>query len=167
MAAQVGEDPSPGDGRDESANERADRNWNEILQELRVTQTGIQLISGFLLAVVFQSRFTDLDRYQLILYLALVGLAAAATLLGLAPVLMHRTHFQHRRKPTVVRMGNRLLVAEIILVMLLTSGVCSLIFDVAVGRAAGLYALGISLAAAASLWLLTRPPAPGRDPGHR
>jgi hypothetical protein len=132
MAAAPGSGTGLGDGRDESANERADRNWNEILQELRVTQTGIQLISGFLLAVVFQSRFTDLDRYQLTLYLVLVGLAAAATLLGLAPVLMHRTHFQQRRKQTVVRMGNRLLVAEIVLVMLLTSGVCSLIFDVAV-----------------------------------
>lgn len=83
-------DVLPGDGRDKSANERADRNWTEILQELRVTQTGIQLISGFPLAVAFQSRFTELDSFQLALYLTLVGLAAAATLLGLAPVVMHR-----------------------------------------------------------------------------
>ena len=30
-----------GDQRDETATERADRNWDELLQELRVTQTGI------------------------------------------------------------------------------------------------------------------------------
>ena len=78
------------DGRDESVNERADRNWNEILQELRVSQTGTQIISGFLLAVAFQPRFDDLDQYQLVLYLTLVVLAGTAAALGLAPVSLHR-----------------------------------------------------------------------------
>ena len=50
------------DGRDESVNERMDRNWNEILQELRVTQTGTQILTGFLLAIAFQPKFADLDR---------------------------------------------------------------------------------------------------------
>lgn len=63
------------DGCGESVNERADRNWNENLQELRVSQTGTQIISGFLLAVAFQPRFDDLDQYQLVLYLTLVVLS--------------------------------------------------------------------------------------------
>ncbi|WP_291053049.1 DUF6328 family protein, partial [Herbiconiux sp.] len=49
-------DVAPGDGRDETENERLDRNWNELLQELRVIQTGTQILTGFLLAAVFQSR---------------------------------------------------------------------------------------------------------------
>ena len=57
-------DVDPGDGRDETENERLDRNWNEMLQELRVIQTGTQILTGFLLAAVFQSRFDDLDDYD-------------------------------------------------------------------------------------------------------
>ena len=50
-------DADPSDGRDESLNEKMDRNWNDILQELRVTQTGTQILTGFLLAIAFQPRF--------------------------------------------------------------------------------------------------------------
>ena len=54
-------DADPADGRDETLDERMDRNWNEMLQELRVTQTGTQILTGFLLAIAFQNRFTELD----------------------------------------------------------------------------------------------------------
>jgi hypothetical protein len=151
-------DALSGDGRDESPNERADRNWSELLQELRVTQTGTQLISGFLLAVAFQSRFTELDEYQLTLYLVLVALAAASTLLGLAAVLMHRTHFARRTKERVVGVGDRLLVLNIVVVVLLTAGVTSLIFDFTLGRVAGWVALGVALLVAAAIWIAVRPP---------
>lgn len=150
-------DAVPEDGRDESVNEKADRNWDDILQELRVTQTGTQLISGFLLAVAFQSRFDELDSYQLALYLVLVGLAGGATLLGLAPVVMHRSHFGQHQKRKVVRAGNRLLVANTIVVSLLIAGVCSLIFDFTVNRLAGAVAFAVGLVVAAALWILVRP----------
>lgn len=150
-------DVLPGDGRDESANERADRNWSEILQELRVTQTGTQLISGFLLAVAFQSRFAELDDYQLALYLILVAFAATATLLGLAPVLMHRVYFAHQLKQSIVRTGNRLLVADVIVVIFLTAGVASLIFDFTLNRIAGWAAFAAVLALAGIIGLLVRP----------
>lgn len=150
-------DAVPHDGRDESANERADRNWNEILQELRVTQTGTQLISGFLLAVAFQSRFTELDAYQLALYLVLVGMAGAATLLGLAPVVIHRTHFAQREKQKIVRIGNRLLIATTVVVTLLIVGVCGLIFDFSLDRTAGVLALVVGALFAAILWVAVRP----------
>jgi hypothetical protein len=160
-------DARPGDGRDESPNERADRNWNELLQELRVTQTGTQLISGFLLAVAFQTRFTTLDRYQLSLYLVLVGLAAASTLLGLALVTAHRTHFARLVKRQVVKIGSRLLMANIVVVILLTAGVTSLIFDVAWNRTAGVIAFVVALLFGAGLWLMIIPdgkrPSPVRE----
>ena len=57
-------DVDPRDGRDETRNERMDRNWNDLLQELRVTQTGTQILSGFLLTLVFQPRFASLDPLQ-------------------------------------------------------------------------------------------------------
>ena len=57
--------PSLGpDGRYETLNMKMDRNWNEMLQELRVTQTGTQILTGFLLTIAFQPTFADLDEFQ-------------------------------------------------------------------------------------------------------
>src|SRR5829696_5923420 len=74
------------DGRNESLNERMDRNWNEILQELRVTQTGTQIFTGFLLTIAFPARFSELTTFQIRVYLILVVAAVLTTALGLAPV---------------------------------------------------------------------------------
>ena len=147
-------DADPWDGRDETSTERSDRNWSDILQELRVALTGTQLIGGFLLAVAFQQRFEELDSYQLTLYLVLVTLAGLATIVGLAPVTLHRTLFRHQVKERVVRTGNRLLIAHLAVVALLVIGVTSLIFDFAVSRAAGLIALVVGAIVLVVLWLV-------------
>lgn len=154
MPTHADADALPTDGRDESANERADRNWSEILQELRVAQTGTQIIVGFLLAVAFQPRFEEVDSYQLGLYLVLVALAGIATALGLAPVSLHRTYFGRQRKEHIVRIGSRLLVADLVVVAFLAVGVTSLIFDFTAGRAAGFTAMGVGLLIVAVLWLV-------------
>lgn len=73
-------------GRDESFDERMDRNWNELLQELRVTQTGTQILTGFLLAVAFQPKFDSLTPFQRVVYLILVVSTVLITALALAPV---------------------------------------------------------------------------------
>lgn len=140
------------DGRDETPNVRADRNWNEILQELRVAQTGTQILGGFLLAVAFQSRFTELDSYQLGLYLVLVALACVATALGLAPVSLHRIYFGRGLKEHIVRVGSRLLIADLVAVAALASGVTSLIFDLTLGRVAGFLALAGGAVVVVVLW---------------
>ena len=75
-----------------------DRNWNEMLQELRVTQTGTQILTGFLLAIAFQNRFAELDRFQETVYLGLVLAAVLTTALGLAPVNLHRVLFRQHAK---------------------------------------------------------------------
>ena len=112
-------EPRADDGRHETPNERLDRNWDELLQELRVTQTGTQLISGFLLTLLFQQRFAELDSFQVTIYLVLVALAAGATALGLAPVSLHRTLFRRHEKEQMVSIGNVLLKATLALVALL------------------------------------------------
>ena len=91
-------DADPSDGRDESLNERMDRNWNEILQELRVTQTGTQILTGFLLAIAFQPKFDELTTFQHRIYLILVLTAVLTTALGLAPVNLHRGLFRQHAK---------------------------------------------------------------------
>lgn len=164
-------DADRGDGRNETPTERSDRNWNEILQELRVALTGTQLMSGFLLAVAFQPRFTELDDYQFGLYLALVALAGLATVIGLAPVALHRALFGRRVKDRVVRTGNRLFIAHLGVVGLLVVGVTGLIFDFAMGRTAGTVALSIGAVVVVALWIVlprlenTEPPGAVADAG--
>ncbi len=135
------------DGRDETADERADRNWNEVLQELRVLQTGTQILTGFLLALAFQPAFGDLDDGQRTLYLALIVLSAISAIVALAPVALHRILFRHRAKPTVVAYGHVALVTALTTVSLLLVGVVAFVFDVVVGY-------GSSWIAAAALGVL-------------
>jgi hypothetical protein len=78
------------DQRGETPLERLDRNWADLLQELRVVQTGVQLLTGFLLTLPFQARFAQLHQFEENLYLSTVGLAIASTGFLIAPVLIHR-----------------------------------------------------------------------------
>ncbi|KRC61351.1 hypothetical protein ASE14_10695 [Agromyces sp. Root81] len=152
-------DPADADGehaeiRRETYGERLDRKWNDVLQELRAVQAGTQIITGFLLAVAFQPTFAELERYELTLYLVLVVLAATATMLGLAPVILHRELTGHHQKERVVRIANGILLTLLVVVSFLTAGVASLIFDVAVHQVAGFIALGVSLILLAVFWIV-------------
>lgn len=143
------------DGRDESADERADRNWNELLQELRVLQTGTQILTGFLLALAFQPAFADLDGVQRSFYLVLVVLAALSAIVALAPVALHRALFRHRAKPVVVAYGHIALLTALVTVSLLLVGVVVFVFDVVVGDAAA-WAVGAVLALLiGALWIVS------------
>lgn len=145
-------DDPPRDGRDESENERLDRNWQDILQELRVALTGTQLISGFLLAVAFQSRFDELTPELVVHYLVLVGLAGLATLLGLAPVAVHRLLFRKQVKHATVHLGSRLLLATLVVVTLLVVGVAAFVFEFVAGAGAGLAAAIVAALIACGMW---------------
>jgi Family of unknown function (DUF6328) len=140
--------------REETESERLDRNWNEILQELRVTQTGTQILTGFLLTVAFQDRFTDLDEVQVALYLALVVGAIITTALGLAPVSLHRQLFRQRAKDEIVKIANRSLQLTLFGIALVLSGTIALIFDVVVGRTTGVIVGGTTLVIVLVLWLI-------------
>jgi hypothetical protein len=146
-------DADPHDGRDETSNERNDRNWTEILQELRVIQTGTQILTGFLLTLPFQQRFTTLDGYQVDAYLALVITAVLATALALAPVALHRALFRRRAKGVVVLIAHRLLMATLAAVGLTLIGTSMLVFDVVVGRGAGVVAGVAALLVVAVAWV--------------
>ena len=132
----------------------ADRHWAEILQELRVTQTGTQILTGFLLTLAFQARFTDLNAIQVDMYLALVIVAAITTVLALAPVSLHRSLFREGAKEQIVSFTDRILKATLVGVALVLSGTVLLIFDVVLGRTAALVAGGSALAVIAGFWVV-------------
>jgi cobalamin synthase len=145
------------DGRDETVDERSDRNWVEILQELRVTQTGTQIISAFLLTVAFQQRFPKLEPRELVIYGVLVALAAGSTIMGLSVVSLHRARFRHHDKVRVVAIASRLLSVSVWIVAALTAGVVFFIFDFVFGILTGVIVGAIALVLIA--WLLAVLPA--------
>ncbi|MER6914368.1 DUF6328 family protein [Streptomyces sp. NPDC000594] len=106
-----------GAGRSETEEERADRRWTELLQELRVAQTGVQILFGFLLTVVFQPRFTELSDVDRSIYLATVMLGAAATGALIGPVAFHRLLTGRRLKPQTVDWASRLTLAGLALLL--------------------------------------------------
>lgn len=138
--------------RRETALEKTDRNWTDLLQELRVLQTGIQILTGFLLTLPFQPRFLDLSRVQLLLYLFLVVMSVLITALLMSTVVLHRTFFQHRIKSELVRSADMLLRVTIVLVGLILIGTLGLIFDLVLGSGAGLVAAASLAVALVVLW---------------
>jgi hypothetical protein len=136
----------------ETESERIARNWDEILQELRVTQTGTQILLGFLLTIPFQNRFAELDPGQIAVYLTLVIVAAAATILALSPVALHRALFRRGAKPQLVRAANLLLRLALAAIALALSGTVFLIFDVVIDLGAALVAGTATLVVTATMW---------------
>lgn len=137
-------------GREETAEERADRQWSDLLQELRVAQTGVQILFGFLLAVVFQPRFADLSDIDRNIYVVTVmlGSATAAALIG--PVSYHRLLTGRRMKPQTVVWAGRL--TKLGLALLFATMCCTLLLIL---RVALHNALAVWLVVAMALWFLT------------
>lgn len=127
-----------GHERRETEQERLDRKWGDILQELRVMQTGVQLLAGFLLTLPFTPTFADLDTFQVVLYLGLVVTAAATTLAVVAPVSVHRHLSGQAVKSRVVAAGDVALFVAVTGVAVLVVGMMTFIFDVVVGHVAAL-----------------------------
>ena len=98
----------PAERRGETTLQRADRNWDELLSELRVTQTGVAVLFSLLLTVPFSARFAEVTAFQRQVYLAALLLSACSAVSLVAPVAYHRVLFAQRQKPQVVTFSNRL-----------------------------------------------------------
>jgi hypothetical protein len=143
------EAPGP---REESEEERADRNLGELLQELRVAGLGVQVLFGFLLSLPFTNRFSQLSPGQRNLYLGTIVLAAVATALLLGPVAYHRLVFRQGQKERLVRAANVMAVTGLAAVGLAVSAAILLITGyVSSGLTAGLITAFVTLLFA-GLW---------------
>jgi hypothetical protein len=137
---------------DESESERLTRNLNELLQELRVTQTGVQILTGFLLTLPFSRRFPTLDGVQKGAYLVILCGSVVATGLIIAPVAFHRVLFRHGQRPWLVKAANRAARAGLVSLSLTTSGVVWLVFDLVIDRTTASIAAFVSLVFFATVW---------------
>jgi O-antigen/teichoic acid export membrane protein len=139
-------------GRHETRAERWDRNWSDIEQELRIIQTGTQILAGFLLTLPFQQRFGMLDHAERSVYLVLVVLAAAVTILALGAVATHRLLFRQRQKHDLIRVGNVIVIVCLVTSGVLFAGTVLFVFDVVLGRGAGVVTGVIVFVATGIIW---------------
>ncbi len=149
---EQGQDPADGRGRRETREERADRRWSDLLQEVRVAQTSVQILFGFLLTVVFQQRFTrmsDTDRH---IYVAAVVLGAATTGALVGPVAMHRLLTGRRLKPETVTVASRLTVLGLVLLLCTMATALLLVLRLAARGATAGWLVGAMVAWFALCW---------------
>ncbi|WP_411150466.1 DUF6328 family protein [Streptomyces sp. A30] len=140
--------------REETTLERADRNYGELLQELRIIQTGVQILFGFLLTLAFTARFSALDTAQRTVYITTLLLAVLAAALFTTPAALHRTLFQRGAKPEIVMISSRLAGAGMSVLMLTLTGSVLLVVDVVLGRVEGVIAGSATLLVCGGLWVV-------------
>jgi O-antigen/teichoic acid export membrane protein len=130
------------DDRDETSLERWDRNFGELLQELRVAQTGVQILFAFLLTLPFTNRFGDISGLEKVVYVVTLVSAATATALLIAPVSDHRQVFRQGRKPQLVQTASRLAQAGLAALLVAMIGAVFLVLDVVAGLG---WAIGLGI----------------------
>jgi hypothetical protein len=137
---------------EETAKQRLDRNFNELLQELRVTQTGVQILLGFLLTMVFSSGFVKVTGWELGLYAVAVCLTTLSMCLLVAPVALHRILFRRGMKPHLVRLTHVLTFLGLVALMLAVSSAVTLALVVALGVTAGVVLGMVTLLVLLLIW---------------
>ena len=140
--------------RDESQPERLDRNTVELLNELRIAGTGIQVMFAFLLILPFNKGWTRVDSFERTVYFITLLVVALAAFLLMAPPIHHRLLFRHGEKPFLIQTGNYLAIAGMMCLGLGFVGILVLISDVVVGGAAPVIVGVLAGAAITGLWLV-------------
>ena len=139
-------------GRQETEEERLDRNLTELLGELRVALPGVQVLFAFLLVVPFNQRFADLSSGQERLYLVTLMCAGFASALLIAPTAQHRITFRLQEKKWIVIAGNRLTIAGLAFLALAMTGAIALVVDVVYDSTTAIVCTAIIGAMFSILW---------------
>jgi hypothetical protein len=139
---------SPIDG--ESEQDRWQRNFADLLQELRVAQTGVQILFAFLLTIPFSNGFERTNAFQRDVYLIALLAAAAATAMIISPVAFHRALFRQGRKPELVRFSHRMATGGLAFMLIAMVSAVLLIMDFLLDRW-----LAIVLSAITAVFFLT------------
>ena len=117
----------------ESENERLARNLNELLQELRVAQAGVQFLFGFLLAVAFTEHYARASGFEQVAHLVAVVFATAAVACLTAPAAWHRVLFRQGQRRQILRVANTLAVTGMVCLAVAMVATVLLLFNVVVG----------------------------------
>jgi hypothetical protein len=136
----------------ETAEQRADRRYAELLQELRVAQTGVQFLFAFLLTLAFTQRFTEITEFQKWLYIATLMITALASALLIGPVSFHRILFHRGLKPRLVTGADLMTRGGLAMLLVAINAAVLLILDVVVGGTTAWLLAGASTAWFVLIW---------------
>lgn len=138
--------------RDEDEGERLDRQWNELLQELRLAQTGTQILFAFMLSIAFTNRFQDADTFTHDVFAGTLIATALAMGLFLAPVSFHRIVFQRKLRDRMIPIAGRMASGGMMFLVLAISGGLLLAIDVVTSRPVALVIVAVVLAWFIGFW---------------
>ena len=161
------------DQRHETVEERFDRNTIELLNEIRVASTGIQVMFGFLLIAPFDTGFQHTSTAQRTIYFVTLGCVAAAAVLLMAPSIHHRILFRHGEKGYLVTVANRFAVVAMVFLCAGFTGSLALVSNVLLGGVASAMVGGVAVVVIAGVWFAVplvraaREPRLERGPGRR
>jgi hypothetical protein len=141
-------------GREETDDERLDRNLGELLQELRVALPGVQVLFAFLLAVPFQANFTEISSFEEKVYFATLLCTAISAALLISPTAYHRLTFHLQQKRELVFLANRMAIAGLGFLALAMTGAILLITDVLFGGVVTVVFTAGALAMFVLLWVV-------------
>jgi hypothetical protein len=140
--------------RNETYRERLDRNTAELVQELRVAGTGIQVLLAFLLVAPFNQRFKSLTAFERGDYFVTLICIATAAVLLIAPSVHHRLMFRQGEKGYLVKMGTRLTIIASAFMAVGLAGIIVLITHMMFGSAAAIAAGAVAAALLGVVWFV-------------
>jgi hypothetical protein len=140
--------------REETEHERLTRNVNELLQELRVAQAGVQFLFGFLLAVAFTEPYARGTTFQHVVHLIAVLFAVTAVALLSAPAAWHRVLFRQGERPMIIEVANRLAIAGMACLAVAMTFTVLLLTDEVLGNWGAIVLSVFAAALFVTLWFL-------------
>lgn len=147
-----------GDGEagadEETRLDAADRNWDELLGELRVVLTGVAVLFSVLLTIPYSADFSAGGDFQRLVYVTALLLAAASGVALIAPVAYHRIGYRREQKPAVVARSNRLVIGGLVLLALAIATVLLLVLDALLDRPVAIALAGAVGVTAALTWFV-------------
>jgi O-antigen/teichoic acid export membrane protein len=141
-------------GVPETDKERYERNFADLLQELRVAQTGVQILFAFLLTLPFSAGFDKVNEFQRDVYVVALLAAAGAAATLIAPVAYHRVLFQRGRKAELVRSAHRMASGGLVFMLVAMVSAVLLITDFILDRWVACLLSGVTGVWFVLLWLV-------------
>jgi len=141
-------------GRHETEPEPLDRNYGELLQELRVAQVGVQILFASLLTVAFAPLFANITSLQRGTYVVTLLAAAVATACLIGPVAFHRIVFRHSQKDDLVRVSHWMALAGMGFLLVSVVGAVLLILEQVLGQTPAVWYTAGVVAVIVLLWIV-------------
>jgi hypothetical protein len=147
--AAAGHDPA-----EESQSQRVNREFIELLQELRIAVPGIQILFAFLLTVPFNPRFVDLSDMERACYLATLIACAVSTICLIEPTAYHRARFREGVKERTLAVAHGLIKLGLAALAVAVVGVLFTIASFVYSAATGIVLGVLAVAGFLGVWVL-------------